>query len=144
MAIIVNIMNNWIIFLIIIIVYFLILLYLNKRNILKKYNISFYGPALMIRTFRGIKWLTKISNRKRFWKAFGSFGILFCFIMMIFMILLLIFQTWTVIGFSPEQIEELPGIEFGLVIGCKNALFKMSQDGIFCDMFGRKHRVFFK
>lgn len=35
-------------------------------------------------------------------------------------------------------------IEFGLVIGCKNAIFKMSPDGVFCDMFGRKHRVFFK
>lgn len=34
--------------------------------------------------------------------------------------------------------------EYGIVIGCQNAVFKMSPDGIFCDMFGRKHRVFFK
>lgn len=35
-------------------------------------------------------------------------------------------------------------VEFGLIIGCKHSIFKMSPDGIFCDMFGRKHRVFFK
>ena len=109
-------MNNLLILLIVIFVYFLILIILSKKNILKKYNISFYGPALLIRTLKGIEWLKKISNKKKFWKAFGSFGIVFCFIMMLFMILILIFQTWTVIGFSPEQIEALPGIEFGLVI----------------------------
>lgn len=34
--------------------------------------------------------------------------------------------------------------EYGIVIGWQNAVFKMRPDGIFCDMFGRKHKVFFK
>ncbi len=118
-------MDNLIIFLIIVIIYFIGLFILSKLNILKKYNISFYGPALMIRTLKGVKLLKKISNKNRFWKAFGSFGVLFCFIMMFIMILILIFQTWTVIGFSPEQIEELPGIEFGLVIPGLNPILPL-------------------
>jgi membrane-associated protease RseP (regulator of RpoE activity) len=105
--------------------YFSIVFILHKKNILKKYNISFYGPALLLRTNRGVLWLKKIADRKRFWKAFGSFGILFCFIMMLFMILLLLFQTWTVIGFTPEQIESLPGIEFGLVIPGLNPILPL-------------------
>jgi len=94
-------------------------------NILKKYNISFYGPALMIRTQKGIGWLKKISNIKKFWKYFANFGIIFCFIMMAIMVLVLIFQTWMVIGFSPEQIEAIPGIEFGLVIPGLNPILPL-------------------
>jgi membrane-associated protease RseP (regulator of RpoE activity) len=108
--------NGFILFFIIIFIYFSIILILYRKKIFEKYNISFYGPALLLRTQRGISWLKKISDKKRFWKGFGTFGIIFCFIMMFLMILLLLFQTWTVIGFTPEQIDELPGIEFGLVI----------------------------
>jgi membrane-associated protease RseP (regulator of RpoE activity) len=107
---------NLLILFIILFTYFFLIIILNKKNVLEKYNISLYGPALLLRTKRGISFLKKISNKKRFWKAFGSFGIVFCFIMMILMIMLLIFQTWTVIGFTPEQKEVLPGIEFGLLI----------------------------
>ena len=110
---------------------FIILLYgagivlLNKKGFFKKYNISFYGPALLIRTTKGISFLKKIASPKRAWKAFGSFGILFCFIMMILMVFLLILNTWTVIGFTPEQQQQLPGIEFGLVIPGLNPILPL-------------------
>ena len=89
---------------------------LHKKGILEKYSISLYGPALLLRTKKGRGFLKKISNRKRFWKAFGSFGIVFCFIMMALMVLVLTIQLWTVLGFTPEQKDALPGIEFSLVI----------------------------
>jgi len=111
-----SLLENLLLLFIILFIYFLIVIILNKKGILEKYNISLYGPALLLRTKRGRNFLKKIANKKRFWKAFGSFGIVFCFIMMILMITLLIFQTWTVIGFTPEQKEVLPGIEFGLLI----------------------------
>jgi len=118
-------MENLIILLILVVVYFITIFVLNKKNILKKYNISFYGPALLVRTLRGIKWLKKISDKRKFWKVFGNFGILFCFIMMFIMIIILLFQTWIVIGFSPEQIDALPGIEFGLVIPGLNPILPL-------------------
>ena len=111
-----TLLENLLVFFIILFIYFVIVIILNKKGILEKYNISLYGPALLLRTKRGRSFLKKIANKKRFWKAFGSFSIVFCFIMMILMIALLIFQTWTVIGFTPEQKEVLPGIEFGLLI----------------------------
>lgn len=110
---------------------FIILIYsggtliLRKKGFFKKYNISFYGPALLIRTTRGIGFLKKISSLKRFWHAYGSFAIIFCFIAMMCMVLLLILNTWTVIGFTPEQQQQLPGIEFGLVIPGLNPILPL-------------------
>jgi membrane-associated protease RseP (regulator of RpoE activity) len=89
---------------------------IHKKGLFEKYNISFYGPALLLRTKRGINILFKIAQYKRFWKGFGSFAIIFCFIMMIFMVALLALNTWLVVGFTPEQQAQLPGIEFGLVL----------------------------
>ena len=74
-------MNYLIYLLIILTLYFSIILILNRKNILQKYNISFYGPALLLRTKKGIDVLRKISNRKKIWTTFGNFGIIFCFIM---------------------------------------------------------------
>jgi len=110
---------------------FIILLYglgaivLNRKGYFKKYNISFYGPALLFRTTKGIGFLKKISSPKRFWKSFGTFGIAFCFISMVLMVLLLVLNTWTVIGFTPEQQQQLPGIEFGLVIPGLNPILPL-------------------
>jgi len=109
----------------IIIVYGLGAMFLNKKGYFEKYNISFYGPALLFRTTRGISFLKKISSPKRGWKIFGSIGVAFCFIMMIFMVYLLIINTWTVIGFTPEQQQQLPGIEFGLVIPGLNPILPL-------------------
>lgn len=100
-------------------------IFLNKKGYFEKYNISFYGPALLVRTSKGIGLLKKLSSPKRFWKSFGSFGIVFCFISMILMVLLLVLNIWTVIGFTPEQQQQLPGIEFGLVIPGLNPILPL-------------------
>ena len=111
-----SLVENLLVFFIILFAYFVLVMILHKKDILEKHNISLYGPALLLRTTKGIEFLKKIASRKRFWKAFGSFGVVFCFIMMILMITLLAFQTWTVMEFTPEQQAAMPGIEFGLVI----------------------------
>jgi membrane-associated protease RseP (regulator of RpoE activity) len=108
-----------------VIVYFVTTLYLKKIGVFEKYNISFYGPALLLRTKRGIGILKKISSKKRFWKSFGSFGIFFCFVMMVLMVYLLAINISAVLSFSPEQKEALPGIEFGLVIPGLNPLLPL-------------------
>ena len=101
---------------IILISYFLIVILLKKKGILEKYNITLYGPALLLRTNKGKKFLDRLAQKKRFWTAFGSFGIIFCFIVMIFMVFILIWQTWAILGFGPEQKEAIPGPEVALVL----------------------------
>jgi membrane-associated protease RseP (regulator of RpoE activity) len=120
-----NIEESLLIISLFIILYALIIIILQKKGFLQKYNISFYGPALLLRTKKGIGFLSKIARINRFWRAFGSFGIFFCFIMMILMIYLLVLNISTVVNFSSEQIEALPGIEFGLVIPGVNPLLPL-------------------
>lgn len=97
-------------------IYFLLVFVLHKKGYFEKLNISFFGPALMLRTTKGRNFLKKIARKKRFWRAFGSSGIVLCFIFMIAMVTLLIWQVWAVSGFTPEQVEQLPGIEFMVII----------------------------
>ncbi len=105
--------------------YGIIIMFLHRKGYFEKYNISFYGPALLLRTKKGVKTLKNIAEKKRFWKAYGSFSILFCFIMMFFMVFLLALNTWTVLEFTPEQQQQLPGIEFGLVIPGLNPILPL-------------------
>jgi len=111
-----TLIDGLLILLAIVSIYFLLVFVLHKKGYFEKFNISFFGPALMLRTTRGRNFLKKIAKRKRFWKAFGSSGIVLCFIFMIAMVTLLIWQVWTVTGFTPEQVEQLPGIEFMVII----------------------------
>lgn len=106
-----TIIDGLLIFFSILILYFVIVIILQKKGILEKYNISLYGPALLIRTKRGLNFLKKIARKRRFWKAYGSFGIVFCFIVMIFLVVFFIWQTWMLFGLdlTPEQKSILPG-----------------------------------
>lgn len=120
-----TIMETLLIIIGLVLVYLISTLYLKKIGVFEKFNISFYGPALLLRTQKGIGFLKKISSKKRFWKSFGSFGIAFCFLMMILMVYLLAINISVVLSFSPEQKEALPGIEFGLVIPGLNPLLPL-------------------
>jgi membrane-associated protease RseP (regulator of RpoE activity) len=90
---------------------------LHKKEILKKKNISLYGPALLLRTTKGIGFLKKLSSKKRFWKAYGSSGIVFCFICMIIFVIFFLWQFSFVIGLTPEERATLlPGAEFYVIL----------------------------
>ncbi len=109
--------------------YFILVIILHKKGILEKFKISLYGPALLLRTKKGKKFLKKIASKRRFWKAFGSFGIVFCFLMMLFMVIILIFQVWAVLGFTPEQKEAIPGPEIALVLPGINPILPLEHIG---------------
>jgi len=105
------------IFFTILFLYFLIVYILHKRGIFEKHKISLYGPALLLRTTKGISLLEKISSKKRFWKAYGSSGIVFCFICMVIFVLFFLWQFTFVIGLSPEERTSLlPGAEFYVIL----------------------------
>ena len=96
---------------------FIIIFTLKRRGVLEKRNISIAGPARLLRTKRGIIFLKKIASKKRFWKAYGSTGIVFCIIMMIIFVLFFLWNLSIVFGLSPEQrAEVLPGAEFYLIL----------------------------
>jgi len=101
----------------ILLLYFILVFIFRKRGILEKYNISLYGPALLLRTKRGINFLKKISTKKRFWRAYSSTGIVFCYISMIIFVLFFIWQFLFVIGLPQEQRAEiLPSARFYLIL----------------------------
>ena len=118
-----------IIFITILLVYFTIVIILQQVGILEKYKINLYGPALLLRTLRGRKFLQKLANAKKFWKSFGTFAVIFCFIMMILMVVILIWQAWAVLGFTPEQREAMPGPEIALVIPGINPILPLEYIG---------------
>jgi membrane-associated protease RseP (regulator of RpoE activity) len=112
-----SLIEGLLIFITILFVYFLIVIFLHKKGVLEKYNISPYGPALLIRTKRGINFLKKIARKKRFWKAYGNSGIVFCFIAMIIFVFFFLWNLSIVFGLTPEErAEVLPGPEFYLIL----------------------------
>jgi len=124
-----SLIEGLLIFFAIIAIYVLLAVVLHKKGILKKYNVTPWGPALMWRTNKGKKFLKKVAKKERFWKAFGSSGIVLCFIMMILMTSMLIWQAWFVFGFTPEQKEALPGPEVALVIPGINPILPLEFIG---------------
>lgn len=70
--------------------YWLFVIALKKKGILEKYNISTYGPVLMIRTTKGLGLLDKLAKPKRAWRLYADIGIRLMFIGMIAMFLIVI------------------------------------------------------
>ncbi|PXF57943.1 MAG: peptidase [Candidatus Methanogaster sp.] len=68
-------MNYLNIALIILLVCWIVFAFLSKQGILERYNISAFGPILMVRTMRGQKLLTVLAYPRRFWRFFGNVGI---------------------------------------------------------------------
>lgn len=107
------------IFLLILIIslYIGIILFLDRKGVLKKYNISLYGPFLMLRTERGKNLIYKLSKRRRFWVWFGNISLLICFATMITMVFLLAWQFWWLEkNITKEVAERLPGVNMVLII----------------------------
>lgn len=126
-----SILDGLLIFFTIIIIYFGIVILLKKIGFLEKHNISLYGPALLLRTKKGIGFLKKISNKNRFWKSFGNTGIIVCFIVMIIMIAIFIWQAWMLVdlNLTPQQKEILPGPEMILFLPGINPILPVEYIG---------------
>jgi len=111
-----TIIESIMIFVSIILIYTGIVFLLHKKGILKKHNISFYGPALMWRTQKGIQFLKNRAQWIRFWRIYGNASIIFCLITMVLMTTLMIWTARIVLDFTPEQRSALPGPEVALVL----------------------------
>ncbi len=124
-------MLTWIdgllIFIAILLGYLFTVLILHKKGILEKYNISLFGPALLLKTKKGLGFLKRISKRKRFWKSYGNFAIILCFILMILVIYLFIWNVATMIDLdlTPTQKENLPGPEYALLLPVINPIIPL-------------------
>jgi len=126
---IMTIIEGILIFCAIIGIYAFLVFVLQKKGILKKHNISFYGPALMWRTERGIQFLKNRAKHIRFWRMYGNFSIIFSFVTMVLMTLLIIFTARIVFGFTPAQRNALPGPELALVIPGINPILPLEFIG---------------
>ena len=124
-----TLIEGLLIFFAIILIYVLIIYILYKKDLLKKYNISLYGPALLLRTKKGVGLLKKIASKKIFWKKYGNFGIVFCFVTMIIMVFVLIWQAWAVLGFTPAQRQAMPGFEVALILPGINPILPLEYLG---------------
>jgi membrane-associated protease RseP (regulator of RpoE activity) len=124
-----TIIESILVFISVILVYTVIVFLLHKIGFLKKNNISFYGPALMWRTQKGIQFLKNRAKRKRFWKIYGNVSIVFCFVTMVLMTALMVMTAWLVFGFTAEQRNALPGPEMALVLPGINPILPLEYLG---------------
>ncbi len=113
----------WLIFLVLLIAYITSIFILKRKGLLEKYNCSLWGPLLMWKTERGKNLIERIAKKKRFWIWFANIGIAVCFIAMIGMSLLLLWDILVVSKIpagrapSPRMMIGLPGINPFIPIG---------------------------
>ncbi|GFO97263.1 peptidase M50 [groundwater metagenome] len=104
--------HNWH-FVAVFLAYALIIVLLDRRGTLSKYNITVYYflfiPVLMIRTQRGQKLLDRLAVHKRFWRLFANIGLPAMLIGMVVMFLLLLFIDYTMIQSFQTQTVPHPG-----------------------------------
>ena len=88
-------------------IYWFIILFLDKQGLLKRYNISLYGliPILQIRTVRGERLLERLGTVRRFWRAYANIGTVLMVMAMAFMFFLVINGAFTTFMVRPEPTE---------------------------------------
>jgi membrane-associated protease RseP (regulator of RpoE activity) len=89
--------------------YWLFVMYLDRRGILSKYNITAYGPILMLRTTKGQGFLDRLAVHKKFWRLFANIGIPAMLIGMFVMFLLILFIDYSLIKSFQTQTVPQPG-----------------------------------
>lgn len=96
---------NSLILIIAFIVYWTVVAILDRKGILKKRNISAYGPLLMIRTRRGISFLKKLAKKRKLWITVGTLGIPAVFVGMAFMFALILIMDYILLTSPPKPSE---------------------------------------
>ncbi|VUT28086.1 MAG: Peptidase family M50 [Candidatus Syntrophoarchaeum sp. GoM_oil] len=82
--------------------WWILLLSLDKRGTLESYNLQAWGPILMVRTTRGLNFLDAASRFKRFWWCFGTVGVLFMLFGMVIIFTLVLFSDIIMLTSMPE------------------------------------------
>ena len=109
--------------LVILMVYWLIIAILNKQGILERYDITAFGPLLMIRTRRGQRLLSVLARPRRFWKLLANVGIPVMLVGMFIMFVLVIMTDYAMLQSifdrtmlppgkynAPQNIFLIPGV----------------------------------
>jgi len=89
-------------------IYWFIVLVLDKKGILQRYNISTIGPILMIRTVKGQKLLELLATGERkesLWRLYANFGTILVLIAMVFMFSLILYGGYGTFMMQPEPTE---------------------------------------
>ncbi len=89
--------------------YWLLVVYLDRHGTLAKYNITAYGPILMLRTTKGQEFLDRLARHKRFWRTFANIGLPAMLIGMLMMFLLILFIDYSLIRSFQTQTVPQPG-----------------------------------
>jgi hypothetical protein len=84
-------------------------MFLDRRGILAKHNISTYGPVLMFRTTKGQGFLDRLAVHKRFWRTFANIGLPAMLIGMLAMFILVIFIDYMMLRSFQTQTVPVPG-----------------------------------
>ena len=89
-------------------IYWFIVLVLDRKGILQRYDISAFGPILMIRTKRGQRLLERLAKgelRERFWRTYANIGTILVLIAMTFMFILVLLGVYATFTVQPEPTE---------------------------------------
>lgn len=87
--------------------YWFTVVVLDRRGTLAKYNITTYGPILMIRTTKGQEFLDRLAVHKRFWRTFADIGLPTMLIGMLIMFLLIVFIDYSLItSFQTQTVPQ--------------------------------------
>jgi membrane-associated protease RseP (regulator of RpoE activity) len=103
-----NLLNYTNIFLFLFFLYWLLVMFLDRRGILSRYNITAYGPVLMLRTTKGQGFLDRLAVHKRFWRLFANIGLPAMLIGMFVMFLLILFIDYSLIRSFQTQTVPVP------------------------------------
>jgi len=108
-----------------VLVYWLVIHYLDKRGLLERYNISAHGPLLMIRTRRGQKLLDTLARPRWLWRVYADTGIPLMVLGMLLMTATLLFFDFllmtnppapTVLN-EPRNLLLIPGLNEFIPLG---------------------------
>jgi membrane-associated protease RseP (regulator of RpoE activity) len=87
--------------------YWFTVMVLDRRGTLAKYNITSYGPILMIRTTKGQEFLDRLAVHKKFWRTFADIGLPTMLIGMLIMFLLIVFIDYSLItSFQTQTVPQ--------------------------------------
>lgn len=96
--------------------YTILILYFKKKGLLERYNMSLWGPVLMVKTSRGRRAIDRIARHKRFWWHFGTLSFVLLMVMMVIVVTMLLFTVGMAAqvpkeqAVKPQEVIALPGI----------------------------------
>ena len=124
--------------------YWLLVVFLDARGVLERYNASAAGPLVMFRTGRGRDLLDRLATPRRFWRAYANMGVAIAGLVMVASFVLLLRIAHLSIFNTPEptQITEpqnvlvIPGINDFLPLSVAPEILAGLLIGIVVHEFG--------